>query len=84
MRRLLLIVGLLGGVAGVARGQESLDFVSADRETAAQLTQILESVKAADLPTEPVIAKARLAMRRFSVTPRARSARRATRRPIVR
>jgi hypothetical protein len=63
MRRLLLIVGLLGGVAGVARGQESLDFVSADRETAAQLTQILESVKAADLPTEPVIAKARLAMR---------------------
>jgi hypothetical protein len=62
MRSSLLVVGLICGLSAVARGQESLDFVSADRETAVQLTRILESVKAANLPTEPVIAKARLAM----------------------
>lgn len=46
-----------------AGAQTSLDFVDADRETIAQLTRIVESVKAANLPTEPVVAKAGLAAR---------------------
>ena len=63
MRRSLFVVGLLCGLTGVAQSQESLDFVAADRETTAQLNRIFESVKAANLPTEPIIAKARFAMR---------------------
>ena len=46
----------------VAAAQESLDFLNADRETTAQVTRIMESVKAANLPTAPVVATARLAV----------------------
>lgn len=53
---------LLLATSAVARAQNSFDFVDADRETIAQLTRIVESVKAAKLPTEPVVAKARLAV----------------------
>jgi hypothetical protein len=65
MRRGSLVVAaaLLVASRGSAGAQVSLDFVNADRETAAQLTRILESVREANLPTEPVVAKARLAMR---------------------
>ena len=60
---------LLLGSSAVARAQNSFDFVDADRETIAQLTRIVESVKAANLPTEPVVAKARLAVQaRVSTT----------------
>lgn len=61
MRRLLFTMVLVSGTARAAAGQEALDFLNADRETSAQVTRIMESVKAANLPTAPVVATARLA-----------------------
>jgi hypothetical protein len=61
MRRAVAVAVLVSGLTTAARAQASFDFVDADRETLAQLTRIVESVKAANLPTEPVVAKARLA-----------------------
>jgi hypothetical protein len=51
------------GTAAVARAQNAFDFVDADRETIAQMTRIVESVRAANLPTEPLLAKAGAAAR---------------------
>lgn len=48
----------LAGAARAAHAQEALDFVS-DRETAAQLARIVESVRSRGLPVEPVVSKAR-------------------------
>jgi hypothetical protein len=62
MRRLLLAVVLVGSAARVGSAQESLDFLNADRETSAQITRIMESVRAANLPTAPVVATARHAL----------------------
>jgi hypothetical protein len=62
MYRAVVAAVVLLGASTVARAQNSFDFVDADRETIAQLTRIVESVKAANLPTEPVVAKARLAV----------------------
>ena len=58
MRRAVVVVSLLSGFAAVAGAQNAFDFVDADRETIAQMTRIVESVKAAKLPTEPLLAKA--------------------------
>jgi hypothetical protein len=63
MLRALVVAALIAVSSRVAFAQESLDFVEADRETVAQLARIVASVKAANLPTEPVVAKARLAAR---------------------
>jgi hypothetical protein len=63
MRRAALFAVLLGVSSAVARAQTSFDVAGADRETIAQLTRILESVRAANLPTEPLVAKASLAAR---------------------
>jgi hypothetical protein len=63
MRRAVVVGGLVSGIAISAHAQASLSFVDADRETVAQLTRIVESVKAANLPTDPVVAKASLAAR---------------------
>lgn len=58
MRRSLYAV-LIVAIAGTrASAQESLDFVS-DRETATQLSHILETVRGNGLPIDPVISKAR-------------------------
>ena len=60
MRRALAlaIVGAFA-LAGAARAQDSLAY-SGDRETAVQLSRIVDDVKAKGLPVEPVIAKVRL------------------------
>jgi hypothetical protein len=63
MRRLVPIIVLMFTAGAAANAQASLNFVDADRETIAQLTRIVESVKAANLPTDPVVAKASLAAR---------------------
>jgi len=66
MRRAVVVALLLVGsvaVAGSARAQNAFDLVDADRETIAQMTRIVESVKAANLPTEPLLAKAGAAAR---------------------
>jgi hypothetical protein len=63
MRRAVVVVVLSLTAAAGAKAQAALSFVDADRETIAQLTRIVESVRAANLPTEPVVAKASLAAR---------------------
>jgi hypothetical protein len=66
MRRAFIAAVLMVGSSVIARGQAMGDFAGADRETVAQLTRIVESLRAADLPTEPVVAKASLAVRRHA------------------
>jgi hypothetical protein len=61
MLRAVMVAMLLVASSRVAPAQESLDFLEADGETIAQLTRIVASVRAANLPTEPVVSKARLA-----------------------
>lgn len=61
MRRAVVVAVVVIGAATSARAQGSLGIVDADRETIAQLTRIVEAVKAANLPTDPVVAKASLA-----------------------
>ena len=58
MRRAVVVASLLLSSAAVAGAQNAFDFVDADRETIAQMTRIVENVKAAKLPTEPLLAKA--------------------------
>lgn len=64
MRRWSFVLVLCALSTQKAWSQEPLDFLGSDRETAAQVTRILESVRAANLPTEKVVAKARLAAQR--------------------
>jgi hypothetical protein len=66
MRRAVVVLSMILGSAAVAGAQNAFDFVDADRQTIAQMTRIVESVKAANLPTEPVVAKARLAVYRHA------------------
>ncbi len=63
MRRAVGVVAISLVAASVAKAQAP-SFGDADRETIAQLTRIVESVKAANLPTDPVVAKASLAASR--------------------
>ena len=70
MRPLLLAAVIATGAARLAAAQESLDFLNADRETTAQVTRIMESVKAANLPTGPVVATARRAVQVHAPPPR--------------
>lgn len=47
-------------VARVARGQDSLSRLPIDRQTALQVTSIVDSARARGLPTDPILAKVRL------------------------
>jgi hypothetical protein len=58
MRRSLLALLVVAAGATRVSAQEPLDFVG-DRETATQLSRILESVRGNGLPVDPVISKAR-------------------------
>lgn len=57
-RSIWLVCALIAG-ARVASAQDSLSQIAADRGTALQLTQIVESARARGLPTDPIIAKVR-------------------------
>jgi hypothetical protein len=63
MRHVLLLAAVALASARGAHAQTPFDLADADRETVARVARIVESVKAANLPTEPVVAKARLAAR---------------------
>ncbi|HEY4306879.1 MAG TPA: hypothetical protein VGM82_20580 [Gemmatimonadaceae bacterium] len=64
MRGVVAVVVMSLGISASARARaQSFDLAGADRETIAQLTRIVESVKAANLPTDPLVAKASLAAR---------------------
>lgn len=62
MRRAVAVVSLML-VSSAAHAQGSFDVAGADRETVVQLARIIETVKAANLPTDPLVAKASLAVR---------------------
>jgi hypothetical protein len=63
MYRIVGVAALVLGLATTAGAQSSLDLVDADPQTLAQLTRIVESARAANLPTDPLVAKASLASR---------------------
>lgn len=58
MRRAVVVAFVLLGSAAGAGAQNSFELVDVDRETIAQMTRIVEAAKAANLPTEPLLAKA--------------------------
>jgi hypothetical protein len=59
-RRWLLLLCSTLVVARTATAQDSLSRLVADRETALQLSHIVDSVRARGLPADPIIAKVRL------------------------
>jgi hypothetical protein len=59
-RRLLFLLCSTLFAVRTATAQDSLSRLGIDRETALQLTHIVDSVRARGLPTDPIIAKVRL------------------------
>lgn len=47
------------GAAGTTSAQDSVSQLAADRETAVQLTRIVDSARTLGLPTDPIVAKIR-------------------------
>jgi len=60
MRRFVWLLCALAAGTRVASAQDSPRQLAADRATALQLAQIVDSARAQGLPTDPIIAKARL------------------------
>jgi hypothetical protein len=71
MRRSIWIAGLIVGGSGVAAAQENAFMIPNDREASAQVASIIASAKAANLPTNPIIAKVSYGVNRARAKPAA-------------
>jgi hypothetical protein len=65
MRRSLWIAGLVIGWSGAAAAQETL-MIPNDREASAQVARIVETARAANLPTNPIVGKVNFGLLRKS------------------
>lgn len=62
MRAFMFGLAVACTTSQIASAQEPIDFLGSDRETAAELSRIVETARTRGLPTEPIVAKAKYAV----------------------